>query len=161
MARVACVTGATGFLASELVAQLLGKGYRVQATVRSLSNTGKVAFLHNLPEASSRLQLFEADLLDAGSFDACVSGADVVFHTASPFVTSNITDPHKELHAPARERRVVSAGGREPREALSHAPNGLEALESVGVGRRFAPDRVHRKVLLKLRAARLLPSLGF
>ena len=30
--RVACVTGATGFLASELVAQLLARGYTVQAT---------------------------------------------------------------------------------------------------------------------------------
>ena len=38
MPGIACVTGASGFLASELVAQLLGKGYRVQATVRSLAN---------------------------------------------------------------------------------------------------------------------------
>ena len=34
-----CVTGATGFFASELVAQLLGHGYHVRATVRSFANT--------------------------------------------------------------------------------------------------------------------------
>ncbi len=31
------------------------------------------------------MELFEADLLQDGSFDAAVAGADYVFHTASPF----------------------------------------------------------------------------
>ena len=93
MSRViACVTGATGFLASELVAQLLERGYHVHATVRSLGNTARNACLHDLPHASpERLSLFEADLLDEGAFDDCVAGARFVFHTASPFITTNIT----------------------------------------------------------------------
>ena len=99
---IACVTGATGFLASELVAQLLERGYRVHATVRSLANAERNACLLNLPGATAdTLALFEADLLDEIAFDECVAGARCVFHTASPFVTSNITDPHRELIAPA------------------------------------------------------------
>ena len=48
---IACVTGATGFLASELVAQLLGRGYRVHATVRSLANAERNTCLLDLPGA--------------------------------------------------------------------------------------------------------------
>ena len=56
----------------------------------------------DLPGATPEtLTLFEADLLDEGAFDECVTGASCVFHTASPFVTSNITDPDRELIAPA------------------------------------------------------------
>ena len=131
MARrpIACVTGATGFLASELVAQLLGRGYRVHATVRSLANAERNACLLDLPGATAdTLKLFEADLLDDTAFDECVAGAQCVFHTASPFVTSNITDPHRELIAPALTgtrnvfssiKRAVASGAEPPRVVLT------------------------------------------
>lgn len=35
--------------------------------------------------AAGSLELFEADLLTDGSFDAAVKGAHYVFHAASPF----------------------------------------------------------------------------
>ena len=79
MPRIACVTGASGFLASELVSQLLSRGYTVQATVRSLASTTKLAYLTELPNAANNLRLFEADLLAEGAFDGCVAGADVIF----------------------------------------------------------------------------------
>ena len=113
--EIACVTGATGFLGSELVAQLLDGGYKVHATVRSLANVKRNGCLLSLPGAdSTRLKLFEADLLDEGAFDGCVAGARYVFHTASPFVTSNITDPELELIAPALNgtRNVFGSIGR-------------------------------------------------
>ena len=131
MARrpIACVTGATGFLASELVAQLLERGYRVHATVRSLANAERNACLLDLPGATAdTLVLFEADLLDDDAFDECVAGAHCVFHTASPFVTSNITDPHRELIAPALTgtrnvfssiKRAVASGAEPPRVVLT------------------------------------------
>jgi nucleoside-diphosphate-sugar epimerase len=53
--------------------------------------------------ADARLELLEADLLNPASFDACVHGAEVVFHTASPFITSGITDPMAQLVEPAVE----------------------------------------------------------
>lgn len=46
-----------------------------------------------MPGAKERLTLYKADLLEEGSFDAVVDGVDGVFHTASPFLTKNITDP--------------------------------------------------------------------
>ena len=78
--------GASGFVATEVVKQLLEKGYSVRATVRSLSSKEKVEHLQLLGEAlPGKLTLHEADLLKPGSFDEVVKGADFVFHTASPF----------------------------------------------------------------------------
>jgi nucleoside-diphosphate-sugar epimerase len=102
---ISCVSGATGFLASELVAQLLARGHVVRATVRSLANADRNACLTRLDGAAERLTLHEADLLRDGSFDEAVRGADYVFHTASPFIATSRTvdDPHAELFAPALE----------------------------------------------------------
>ena len=73
---IACVTGGTGFLASELVAQLLLRGYHVRATVRALTNAARNRCLLDLPGATSEtLKLYEADLLSDGAFDECVAGA--------------------------------------------------------------------------------------
>ena len=78
--------GASGFVATEVVKQLLEKGYNVRGTVRSLSSKEKVEHLELLSAAlPGKLTLHEADLLKSGSFDEVVKGADFVFHTASPF----------------------------------------------------------------------------
>ena len=78
--------GASGFVATEVVKQLLEKGYNVRGTVRSLSAKEKVEHLELLGAAlPGKLTLHEADLLKPGSFDGIVKGADFVFHTASPF----------------------------------------------------------------------------
>ena len=45
------VTGATGYIASHVISQLLEKGYKVLGTVRSLDNKEKYAFLNELPKA--------------------------------------------------------------------------------------------------------------
>ena len=54
-----CVTGASGFIASHCVQQLLATGYTVHGTVRSLRNPAKVTHLTALPGAAERLKLFE------------------------------------------------------------------------------------------------------
>mmetsp|Transcript_54158 Transcript_54158/g.118628 ORF Transcript_54158/g.118628 Transcript_54158/m.118628 type:complete len:330 (+) Transcript_54158:73-1062(+) len=75
------VTGATGYIASELVAQLLDKGYVVTAAVRNLE---KAAFLSQLP-GGDRVRFVQLDLLDGHEkFLAAMEGCDAVFHTASP-----------------------------------------------------------------------------
>ena len=74
------VTGAAGFLASELIAQLLARGLRVVGTVRDPGDAGKTAHLRALPGAAERLTLVAADLLGAS--------ARAVFHTACPFVVT-------------------------------------------------------------------------
>ncbi len=61
MARV-LVTGATGFIASHTIADLLAHGYDVRGTVRSRERALREAALARIPGAE-RLELVEADLL--------------------------------------------------------------------------------------------------
>ena len=113
-AQVVAVTGVSGYIGSEVVKQLLEKGYTVRGTVRSKSNTSKVQHLLTLSDAlPGTLELFEADLLKAGDFDEVVRGADFVLHTASPFFTES-SDPQKDLIDPAVNgtSNVLTAAGK-------------------------------------------------
>ncbi|RHY01582.1 hypothetical protein DYB36_000571 [Aphanomyces astaci] len=89
--HVVCVTGGSGFLGSTCIKILLERGYRVHSTVRDPRNEPKVAHLKALPGAAERLTLFAADLLQEGSFDKAIHGAEVVLHTASPFFLTDQT----------------------------------------------------------------------
>ncbi|GKF70054.1 tetraketide alpha-pyrone reductase 1-like protein, partial [Tanacetum coccineum] len=90
--KVVCVTGASGFIASWLVKLLLARGYSVHATVRSLGDPKKTEHLLALDGAKERLSLYEANLIEDGSFDSAVEGCVCVFHTASP-VQLIVDDP--------------------------------------------------------------------
>lgn len=107
------VTGATGFVASRLIEQLLARGYRVRGTVRSVKKPGDVERLRQLPGAAERLELVEADLTAPGSFDAPAAGCEVVMHTASPYVI-DVRDPQRDLVDPAVQgtREVLGAAAR-------------------------------------------------
>ncbi|XP_057250533.1 phenylacetaldehyde reductase-like isoform X3 [Beta vulgaris subsp. vulgaris] len=87
-----CVTGASGYIASWIVKFLLQRGYVVNATVRSLNDPTKTEHLLALDGAEKRLHLFEANLLEEGSFDSAIYGCDGVFHTASPVILQS-NDP--------------------------------------------------------------------
>ncbi|KAH6803486.1 Rossmann-fold superfamily protein [Perilla frutescens var. frutescens] len=63
-------------------------------------DSSKVEHLTALEGASERLHLYEASLLEEGSFDSAVDGCDGVFHTASPVFLS-VSDPQTELIEPA------------------------------------------------------------
>lgn len=80
-----CVTGGTGFLASWMIKRLLEDGYFVNATVRSNSGSRKdLSYLTNLPRASERLKIFDADLSKPETFEAPIKGCIGVFHVAHP-----------------------------------------------------------------------------
>ena len=49
------VTGASGYIASHVINELLQKDYKVVGTVRSLANKEKYAFLYDLPHAKENL----------------------------------------------------------------------------------------------------------
>nr|GEU99311.1 zinc finger, CCHC-type [Tanacetum cinerariifolium] len=94
--KVVCVTGASGFIASWLVKLLLARGYSVHATVRSLGDQKKTKHLFALDGAKERLSLYEANLIEDGSFDSAVKGCVCVFHTTSP-VQLTVDDPQAQL----------------------------------------------------------------
>lgn len=96
------VTGGSGYLASWLVKLLLEQGLTVRITIRDMTSQHKISHLHEIAARSvGKLEVFAADLLVAGSFDAAVEGCELVFHTASPFLLSNITDAQTQLIDPA------------------------------------------------------------
>ena len=122
-ADLVCVTGASGFIASHIVRELLAGGYRVRGTVRSLARRDGYAHLLDLPGAESGLELVEADLLVPGAFDGAVRGADTVIHTASPYLLS-VGDPQRDLVDPAVLGTVSLLGSwvRGPRSSSSPPP---------------------------------------
>ncbi|XP_004492614.1 vestitone reductase isoform X2 [Cicer arietinum] len=80
-----CVTGGTGFLGSWIIKRLLEDGYSVNTTVRADPERKRdLSFLTNLPNASERLQFFNADLSNPESFSTAIEGCVGIFHTASP-----------------------------------------------------------------------------
>ncbi|XP_071798880.1 uncharacterized protein [Asterias amurensis] len=87
------VTGASGYIASHVVLQLLQSGHKVKGTVRSLHNESKVKHLKNLCiDSTYPLELVEADLTNEQSWISAVKDCDAVLHLASPFPTENPKD---------------------------------------------------------------------
>ncbi|HKJ43401.1 MAG TPA: NAD-dependent epimerase/dehydratase family protein, partial [Sunxiuqinia sp.] len=106
------VTGATGYLASWIVKQLLEDGFTIHATVRQKANTDKYQYLLDLAKASKgTLKIFEADLLVPNSFWEAMNSCELVIHTASPFKITGIKNADKELVQPALQgtRNVLFA----------------------------------------------------
>lgn len=100
MAERVLISGASGFIASHTIEQLLEAGYEVVGTVRDPLNTEKVGHLNNFPGAKERLTLVAADLNADNPFDEYVSDVDYVLHTASPYIL-NVRDAQKHLVDPA------------------------------------------------------------
>ena len=69
------VTGATGFIGAELVKQLIGRGHKVAALIRSPE---KAAFLKTLG-----VELHAGDITDRQTLQGPMTGVDGVFHLAA------------------------------------------------------------------------------
>jgi dihydroflavonol-4-reductase len=105
------VTGASGFLASHILLQLLDTGYTVRGSVR---NAAKGEHIRKVLEGhgadTTHLEFVELDLMQDDGWDAAMQGIDYLLHTASPFVTSAPKDPD-EIIKPAIDgtRRALNA----------------------------------------------------
>ncbi len=95
------VTGATGYVAGRLVEKLLQEGLTVHAPVRHPDDSTKLAYLNAIADNSKgEIKYFKADLLQKSSYNEAMEGCELVFHTASPFISS-VKDPQRDLVDPA------------------------------------------------------------
>ncbi|GAA6025771.1 hypothetical protein JCM11491_001985 [Sporobolomyces phaffii] len=102
MTKTVLVTGASGFLASYIISDLLEHGHTVHGTVRSLARS-RDSILARYPAHSDRLALFEVDDLVTGDgLEAAMQRCDAVLHTASPYQLT-VEDPVKDFIRPAVE----------------------------------------------------------
>lgn len=82
--KIVLVSGANGYIAANIVVQLLKKGYTVRGTSRSAG--AKARLLSDAFKGfESQYQHYEVkDITVAGAFDEAVKGVHHVIHTASP-----------------------------------------------------------------------------
>lgn len=93
------VTGASGFIATHIVEQLLDAGYSVRGTVRDPEKASRHGYLSAL-DRSENLELVAADLTTEGAFEEAAKAVEYVLHTASPYIVS-VKDPQRDLVDPA------------------------------------------------------------
>ena len=80
------VTGASGFIGSHVVKNLINAGYTVRGTVRDSSRSDKLSYLLAMNDAGpGSVEIFECDLhkADDGAFDDAFAGCVTVFHVAA------------------------------------------------------------------------------
>lgn len=102
MSKLVLVSGATGYIGSHVIRELLDNGYRVRGTVRSLNK--KAPHLEAWIAAGDKLELVEADLLDANGWLEACQGCEWVAHVASPFFMGcKPSEAEEKLYKPALE----------------------------------------------------------
>ena len=81
------VTGATGFIGGEIVKQLIGRGHKVVALVRSPERAGMLKALG--------VEMHAGDITDRETLKVPMNGVDGVFHVAAWYKVG-VKDPHAD-----------------------------------------------------------------
>ena len=108
MKKTLLVTGASGFIATHTIIEMLNHGYKVRGTVRCMDGTAQDrteairAMLKPHTAHIDQLEFVAATLDEAECWDAAVSGCDAILHIASPVPIKQPKNPD-EIITPARE----------------------------------------------------------
>lgn len=96
------VTGGTGYIAGELIKQLLARGWTVHTTVRDKGKS-EAGLRHRFGEpGDDRFKVFQADLMDDAGWGEAVAGCTHVAHVASPIAAAPPKN-EDDMIVPARE----------------------------------------------------------
>ncbi|WP_372665852.1 NAD-dependent epimerase/dehydratase family protein [Amycolatopsis kentuckyensis] len=129
MSETVLVTGGTGYVAGWCIAELLGRGYDVRATVRERSRGERVRrAVATVTDRADHLEFAVADLTTDDGWKAAMDGCDYVLHVASPLgADPDVEDEGQALMVPARDgtlrvlRAAADAGVR--RVVMTSAAN--------------------------------------
>ena len=105
------VTGASGYIGSHIVANLLLKGKKVRATVRDSQDHERVKHLKEMEVSENgSLEIVEMDLFDEDSVDLAISGATDVIHTAAVVIVRS-KNPQEKIVDPSviGTKNIISA----------------------------------------------------
>ena len=105
------VTGASGYIGSHIVANLLLKGKKVRATVRDSQDHGRVQHLKEMKISDEgSLEIVEMDLFDGDSVDRAIDGATDVIHTAAVVIVRS-RNPQEKIVDPSviGTKNIISA----------------------------------------------------
>ncbi|TDL15600.1 NAD-P-binding protein [Rickenella mellea] len=107
------VTGATGFVGTEVAIAFLDAGYTVRGTARSQQKFNDWESFN--PKYKGKIQWFIADLSVPNGFDEAIKGVQYIAHTASPF-TYDFKDNETDMLKPAIEgtKIIMEAAKKEP-----------------------------------------------
>lgn len=112
------VTGASGFIGSHCIIQLLEKGYRVRGTLRNMQRADAIReIIRQHTNNADALEFAETDLTRDEGWVEAATGCPLILHVASPFVIQ-APKHEEELIIPAREgtlrllRAAKTAGAR-------------------------------------------------
>lgn len=129
------ITGASGFVGSAVLRQLLESGHDVRALVRPSSD---LALLEGLP-----VEIVTGDLIDRASLDRAVAGCEALFHVAADYrlwsprpeeiYEANVTGTRNIMLA-ALEAGVSRIVYTSSVAALGLNPDGVPADEDTPVG---------------------------
>ncbi len=90
--RSVLVTGANGFIARQLIVNMLSRGHRVRGTLRSLERADSLKAILSQYAPIEKLSFVAAELMSDDGWPEAMEGMDAVFHLASPFPSEDVRD---------------------------------------------------------------------
>jgi len=103
MTEQVLVTGASGFIATHCIIQLLEKGYKVRGTLRSMGRADEIReIIGKHTDKVGNLTFAEADLTRDDGWKEAATGCPLILHVASPFPLDN-PKHEDDLIIPARD----------------------------------------------------------